>query len=161
MSCGLPVAPHVISPSRGPWLTTVPTRDSFTRHNCLMPHVRQFDPAQLSHVVSQLPNSGEIRTPVPSSGGFRTLRGLRTSNCRPRSQLVSESGPKARRASESRPAALAVPESRPAARRATTSRQKVRNRTRSYRAAAKTRHREGTGLLVLLEPATGIEPATR
>ena len=104
------------------------------------PHLRQFNPAQLSHVsgttVSSR-NSGGFRTPAPSSGGFRTLRGRRASNCRPRSQLASESGPKARRASESRPAALAVPKPRPAARRATTSRQKVRNLTRFYRAAAK------------------------
>ena len=104
------------------------------------PHLRQFHPAQLSHVsgttVSSR-NSGGFRTQTPSSGGFRTLRGLRASDFRPRSQLVSKSGPKARRASECRPAALAVSEPRPAARRATTSRQKVRNLTRFYRAAAK------------------------
>ncbi len=108
--------------------------------------VRQFHPAQLSHAPgttvsqlsrSRLPNSGGFRTQTPSSGGFRTLRGLRASDCRPRSQLASESGPKARRASECRPAAPVVSEPRPAARRATTSRQKVRNRTRFYRAAAK------------------------
>lgn len=131
MSCGLPVAPHVITHRAGHSLQPSPTEtvspgttvsDSFTWHNCL---------------VLQLPNSGEIRTPAPSSGGFRTLRGLRASDCRPRSQLASESGPKARRASECRPAAPVVSEPRPAARRATTSRQKVRNRTRFYRAAAK------------------------
>ena len=108
--------------------------------------LRQFDPAQLSQASRETVspgttvssrNSGGFRTPAPSSGGFRTLRGLRASDCRPRNQLVSESGPKARRASECRPAALAVPEPRPAARRATTSRQKVRNLTRFYRAAAK------------------------
>ena len=119
----------------GPFCTSlgasVRERDSFTRHNCLM---------QLSHApgttVSSR-NSGGFRTQTPSSGGFRTLRGLRASDCRPRSQLASESGPKARRASECRPAAPVVSEPRPAARRAITSRQKVRNRTRFYRAAAK------------------------
>ena len=104
------------------------------------PHLRQFHPAQLSHApgttVSSR-NSVGFRTQTPSSGGFRTLRGRRASNCRPRSQLASESGPKARRASECRPAAPVVSEPRPAARRATTSRQKVRNLTRFYRAAAK------------------------
>ena len=102
--------------------------------------VRQFHPAQLSHApgttVSSR-NSGGFRTQTPPSGGFRTLRGLRASDCRPRSQLASKSGPKARRASECRPAAPVMSEPRPAARRATTSRQKVRNRTRFYRAAAK------------------------
>ena len=102
--------------------------------------LRQFHPAQLSHApgttVSSR-NSGRFRTLAPSSGGFRTLRGRRTTNCRPRNLLVSKSGPKARRAFECRPAALVVSEPRPAARRATTSRQKVRNRTRFYRATAK------------------------